>query len=131
VPVSSTPGWGKDYADASTFMVLFDSRSTAAEGNVNYSLVGLTPDQVKKFKIDGTTTGIPSVDSDIDACNVEMGDERLTCWEDLDKKLMETVVPWVPYLYANADYIVSDKVTKYEFDQAFTTPAWAHMAVSN
>jgi peptide/nickel transport system substrate-binding protein len=131
VPISSTPGWGKDYADASTFMVLFDSRSTAAEGNVNYSLVGLTADQAKTFKIDGTTTGIPSVDADIDACNVKLGDERLTCWEDLDKKLMETVVPWVPYLYANADYIVSDKVTKYEFDQAFTTPAWAHIAVSN
>jgi len=130
VPISSTPGWGKDYADASTFMVLFDSRSTAAEGNVNYSLVGLTPEQVKQFKIDGTTTGIPSVDADIDACNVKLGDERLTCWEDLDKKLMETVVPWVPYLYANADYIVSDKVTKYEFDQAFTTPAWAHIAVN-
>ena len=46
VPVSSTPGWGKDYADASTFMVLFDSRSILPEGNVNYSLVGLTADQV-------------------------------------------------------------------------------------
>ena len=42
VPVSAVPGWGKDYADSSTFMVLFDSRSILPQGNVNYSLVGLT-----------------------------------------------------------------------------------------
>jgi len=129
VPISSTPGWGKDYADASTFMVLFDSRSINAEGNVNYSLVGLTPDQVKEFKVTGTTTGIPSVDADIDACNVLLGDERNTCWEDLDKKLMETVVPWVPYLDANADFVISDAVSQYVFDQNSGDPAWAHLAV--
>jgi len=91
--------------------------------------VGLTPDQVKEFKVEGTTTGIPSVDADIDACNVLLGDERNTCWEDLDKKLMETVVPWVPYLDANADFVISDSVSKYVFDQNSGDPAWAHLAV--
>ena len=43
-PISSRPGWGKDYADVSTYAVLFDSRVTSPEGNINYSLVGLTPD---------------------------------------------------------------------------------------
>ena len=33
-------------------------------------------------------------------CNVLRGDERTQCWADLDKKLMEEVVPWVPYLDA-------------------------------
>ena len=129
VPVSSTPGWGKDYADASTFMVLFDSRSILPEGNVNYSLIGLTPEQAKKIGAKGTLEGIPSVDDDIDACNEKMDDERLKCWEDLDKKLMEEIVPWVPYLDANGDFVISDAVTNYVFDQNSTDPAWAHIAV--
>ena len=31
IPISPAPGWGKDYADPSTFMVLFDGRSITAE----------------------------------------------------------------------------------------------------
>jgi peptide/nickel transport system substrate-binding protein len=129
VPVSSTPGWGKDYADASTFMVLFDSRSILPEGNVNYSLVGLTPEQAQEVGAKGTTADIPSVNEDIDRCNELMEDERLTCWQDLDKKLMEEIVPWVPYLEANADFVTSENVTKYVFDQNSGDPAWAHLAV--
>jgi peptide/nickel transport system substrate-binding protein len=130
VPVSSTPGWGKDYADASTFMVLFDSRSILPEGNVNYSLVGLTAKQVTDMKVKGTTTGIPSVDADIDACNATIDNaERQACWEDLDKKLMEEVVPWVPYLDANADFVISEAVVNYTFDQNAGDPGWAHIAV--
>lgn len=129
IPISSTPGWGKDYADASTFMVLFDSRSTLAEGNVNYSLLGLTKEQAAEVGAEGTIDGIPSVDADIDRCNALSGEERLTCWEDLDKKLMEEIVPWVPYLDANADWITGDSITQYVYDQSFTTPAWSHIAV--
>ncbi|MBA2616470.1 MAG: hypothetical protein H0U90_11970 [Actinobacteria bacterium] len=129
IPISSTPGWGKDYADASTFMVLFDSRSTLAEGNVNYSLLGLTKEQAAEVGAEGTIDGIPSVDADIDRCNALSGEERLTCWEDLDKKLLEEIVPWVPYLDANADWITGDSITQYVYDQSFTTPAWSHIAV--
>jgi peptide/nickel transport system substrate-binding protein len=131
VPVSSTPGWGKDYADASTFMVLFDSRSILPEGNVNYSLVGLTPEEAQKIGAGGTAEGIPNVDGDIDACNAIIdADERNTCWEDLDKKLMEEVVPWVPYLFGNADFVISENVTKYVFDQNSGEPAWSRVAMT-
>ena len=129
VPISSTPGWGKDFADPSTFMVLFDSRSIIPEGNVNYSLVGLSPEQATEVGAKGTIEGIPSIDDDIDRCNELTGDERQTCWQDLDKKIMEEIVPWVPYLDANADNVVSDAVTHYEFDQSFTTPAYSKIAI--
>ncbi|MCL4290876.1 MAG: hypothetical protein KJ051_11465 [Thermoleophilia bacterium] len=131
VPASGRPGWGKDYADASTFMVLFDSRSTLPTGNINYSLVGLTPEQAAKVKASGTVEGIPSVDADIDACNViPVGDERVQCWADLDKKLMEEVVPWIPYLDATATQITGPTVTKWDFDQFSGTIAYAHVAVA-
>jgi peptide/nickel transport system substrate-binding protein len=129
VPISSTPGWGKDYADASTFMVLFDSASILPEGNVNYSLVGLTSEQAQEIGAKGTIEGIPSIDEDIKACNEALDDERLQCWMDLDQKLMEEVVPWVPYLDANADFVTSDAVTHYVYDQFAGEPAWAHMAM--
>jgi peptide/nickel transport system substrate-binding protein len=129
VPISSTPGWGKDYADASTFMVLFDSESILPEGNVNYSLVGLTPEQAQKIGAKGTIEGIPSVDEEIDRCNELQDEERQDCWVELDQKLTEEVVPWVPYLDANSDFVTSDAVTHYVYDQFSGEPAWAHMAM--
>ena len=130
VPVSAVPGWGKDFADPSTFMVLFDSRSILPQGNVNYSLVGLTPELSKKDKIEIAGSGdIPSVDADIDKCNVLLDQERLTCWEDLDKKLMETVVPWVPYLDAANVDILGPAVSKYEYDQFGGEAAFSRVAV--
>jgi peptide/nickel transport system substrate-binding protein len=130
VPVSAVPGWGKDYADPSTFMVLFDSRSILPQGNVNYSLVGLTEEQAKKDKIEAVDfAAIPSVDADIDKCNELLDDERLTCWQDLDKKLMEEVVPWVPYLDASNVDIIGPAVSKYEYDQFAGEAAFSRLAV--
>jgi ABC-type transport system substrate-binding protein len=129
VPVSAVPGWGKDYADASTFMVLFDSRSILPQGNVNYSLTGLTADYAKKNKISGNVANLPSVDADIDECNKLVDEERLTCWEDLDKKLMEEIVPWIPYLDATNVDVLGPAVTAYEYDQFSGTAAYSRVAV--
>jgi peptide/nickel transport system substrate-binding protein len=129
VPVSSTPGWGKDYADPSTFMVLFDSDSILSEGNVNYSLIGLTPDQAKDVGVTGSIQGLPSVDADIDRCSGLAGDERRDCWIELDKKLMEEIVPWVPYLDATNNDVTGPAITNYVYDQFSGTDAWAHIAV--
>ncbi len=38
---------------------------------------------------------------------------------------MEEIVPWVPYLDANADFVTSDNVTHYVFDQNSGDPAWS------
>ena len=58
-----------------------------------------------------------------------LDDERLTCWEDLDKKLMEEVVPWVPYLDASNVDIIGPAVTKYEYDQFGGEAAFSRLAV--
>jgi peptide/nickel transport system substrate-binding protein len=130
VPIHSVGGWGKDYPDASTYMVLFESGSIIPTGNVNYSLVGLTPEQAAGIDgIEGNFEGIPSVDDDIAACVPLTGDERVQCWADVDKKLMEEVVPWIPYLVFNERDVLGPAVTKYEFDQASGMTAYAHVAV--
>jgi peptide/nickel transport system substrate-binding protein len=130
VPVSSVPGWGKDYADPSTFMVLFDSASILPQGNVNYSLVGITPAQAQETNIPGNAEAVPSVDEQIKACNETVDTaERNVCFQDVDKELMENVVPWVPYLDATNVDILGPAVSKYDYDQFSGEAAFSRVAV--
>jgi peptide/nickel transport system substrate-binding protein len=132
IPISERPGWGKDYADPYTFFgELFDSRALIPTGNTNYSLVGITPaiNKAKKLGVTGNLTGIPSVNPDVDACQAKIGQDRTTCWENLDKKLMTNVVPWVPYLWANNAIIVGPNVTHWDYDQFSDTTAYSQVAV--
>jgi peptide/nickel transport system substrate-binding protein len=129
IPIASGAGWGKDYADPSTFMVLFDSASLLPEGNANYSLVGLKRNQIGPLGIKGSTANVPSVDADIDKCTALLDEERMTCWQNLDKKIMEQIVPWVPYLDAKNVGIIGPAVTKYVYDQSSGTVAYSRVAV--
>jgi peptide/nickel transport system substrate-binding protein len=132
VPFSERPGWGKDYADPYTFFgELFDSRALIPSGNTNYSLVGITPqiNTSKKLGVTGDLSNVPSVNADIDACIAKAGDERTTCWEDLDKKMMTDVVPWVPYLWSNNVTIVGPKVTHWNYDQFSDGSAYSQVSV--
>ncbi|HZD02487.1 MAG TPA: ABC transporter substrate-binding protein [Actinomycetes bacterium] len=134
IPIALNPGWGKDYPDPYSFAVLFAKSSIIATGNTNYSLVGLTPSQAGDFgiKIPAGTT-IPSVDSDIDACQAITATDpnRVSCWVNLDRKVMEEVVPWVPYLWATQPTVVNPSVTHFEFDQFSTVVSVTEVAVNN
>ena len=130
IPIGSFAGWGKDYADASTFMVLFSSQGIYPNGNNNYSLVGLTPKQASSLTgITGSVDNVPSVDSDIARCTPLVGDPRVQCWADLDKKLMEQVVPWIPYEFNKQVDVLGPAVTEYDFDQSTGQNSYAHAAV--
>jgi len=131
VQFTGTPGWGKDYADAFTyFLYLFDGRTITPEFTYNEPLVGLTEEQAKEIGIDYPEGGVPSVDADIDACiAITDLDERTDCWGTLDKKVMEEVVPWVPWIWRNYSNTISDAVTQWDFDQSVGMQAWAQVAV--
>jgi peptide/nickel transport system substrate-binding protein len=130
IPISDRSSWGKDYADPYTFFAeLFDGRSIIKEGNTNYSLVGITPAQATEFGVKGNVNGVPSVNSDIDNCNAQLAEARTTCWENLDKKLMTQVVPWVPYLWPNNVFIVAPNVTHWNYDQFTDGPAYSSVSV--
>jgi peptide/nickel transport system substrate-binding protein len=74
-------GWAKDYSDMLTFIdPLFNGDNIQPTGNVNYGMVD-----------------DPTVNSKIAECKAATGDARNTCWDDIDKYLMETVVAWVPW----------------------------------
>ena len=44
---------------------------------------------------------------------------------------MENVVPWVPYLWANAFTVTAKSVTHYEYDQFAGMISLCHIAVNN
>ncbi len=136
IPIALNAGWGKDYADPYAFVgALFDSRSIIATGNTNYPLLGLTPAKAKEVGVDipaGVT--IPNVDPDVDACQKipnTQPDQRNQCFADLDKKLMEEAVPWVPYLWAKNITITGKTVSRFEFDQFSGYLSITQMAVNN
>jgi peptide/nickel transport system substrate-binding protein len=136
IPIALNAGWGKDFADAVTFAVpLFDGRSIIATGNTNYPLLGLTPEKASELGIKiPSGAQIPSVDADIDACQKIPGDQpdqRNQCYADLDKKLMEEDVPWVPYLWAKQVTITAPSLTKWEFDQFSGYISLTQVAVNN
>ena len=114
VPIAERPGWGKDYADALTFFSpLFDGRTIIPNGNTNYSLVGITPAQCKKVGVKGNCTNVPSVnDGARQVLDARSAQPRTVCYENLDKKLMTKVVPWVPYLWSKVTRITSTNVTQ-------------------
>jgi peptide/nickel transport system substrate-binding protein len=128
-------GWAKDYADPVTFAVpLFGGSSIIPVGNTNHALVGLTPDQAAELKVDYPAGGVPSVDADIERCQAipaSDADARMGCWADLDKKLMEQVVPWVPLDWDLSTVLAAPSLTRYVFDQASAEISLTQIAVSN
>jgi peptide/nickel transport system substrate-binding protein len=128
-------GWAKDYADPVTFAIpLFAGSSIIPVGNTNHALVGLTPDQAAELKVDYPAGGVPSVDTDIQRCQAipaSDADTRMGCWADLDKKLMEQVVPWVPLDWDLATVLAAPSLTRYVFDQASAEISLTQIAVNN
>jgi peptide/nickel transport system substrate-binding protein len=134
IPFSERPGWGKDYADPYTFFgELFDSGAIIAQGNSDYSLVGITPrlNRQKKLGLTGDLKNVPSVDAEITTCETKTGQARIGCWENLDRKMMTKIVPWVPYLWANNVTIVGPKVAHWNYDQFADGSAYSQVAVKS
>jgi peptide/nickel transport system substrate-binding protein len=135
VPLSACPGWGKDYADPSTFAVLFDSSGISCEGQINYSEMGMDAAKAKECDVAAefakVKDSVPNADADIANCNALSGDDRTSCWVQFDKDLMTKYIPWVPYLWANAFTVVTPAVTTYQFDQFAGTISFCHIVVDN
>ena len=101
-------------------------------GNTNYSLVGITPqiNTEKKLGVKGNLNNIPTVEHRHRNCiDEDSGGDRTTCWENLDKKVMTQVVPWVPYLWSNNVAIVGPKVTHWNYDQFSDGTAYSQVSV--
>ena len=129
IPISSGNGWGKDYPDPVTFSTQWDGRLILPDGNQAFSLVGITPAKAKEVGATIPAGGVPSVDADIDKCQVLTGAERQACWVAFDKKVTEQIAPWVPLIDATKIHLLGPAVTQYDYDQNGTEMSLAHVAV--
>src|SRR5439155_18086201 len=139
IPISMVPGWGKDYASPYGFdFFIFDSAGIACTAAVNYSLVGMTAKQASdcgvKSEYDAYVAAngpIPSVDAKMSECVAKPADQVDTCFAELDKYLMETAVPWVPWNWGNNLIFTSPTVTQYVYDDFSGEISFSHTAVNN
>ncbi len=123
------PAWGKDYPDAYTFGVPLFSSSFLFPSYGDLALLGADAAYLKKYGY--TVTSVPSADDKIAECTAELvGDARTTCWAELDKLLMEEIVPWVPYLFDNSVDIISARINHYSYDQFAGVAAFDQMAIA-
>ena len=116
-PLCVYVGWMQDYADAYTFgPPLFDS-SSLYPACCNYSLLGASAKQLTDWGYPAGTDGPdPWTTSWRNAPRSRSVTRAYTCWADLDKFLMEDVVPWVPKTFTNENDITSARVVNYSFD---------------
>ncbi|MGH2530378.1 MAG: ABC transporter substrate-binding protein [Actinomycetota bacterium] len=142
VPIAANAKWRKDYADPYGFeFLIFNSAGITCQGSFNYANLGMTEDQAKECGGDvldawtaATHNGrnpVPSIDERMHECYVLSGEERTICWVELDRYVMEEMVPWVPYLEGKQVTIVADTVTRFEFDQFSGYVSFVHLAVNN
>jgi peptide/nickel transport system substrate-binding protein len=142
IPIAMNAGWGKDYASPYGFdFFLFNTAGLACEGSVNYANIGMTEELANecgpkvKAAYDAAVAAngpIPNVDEDMANCvTLPPGDEYNQCWFDLDTKLMEEIVPWVPYRWGSQNTTLADSVVQWNYDQSAGWTAYAHIAVDN
>jgi ABC-type transport system substrate-binding protein len=125
VALGLSAGWGKDIPSGSNFFEpLFSSGDI---GTNNYSLVGASPERLEEWGYD--VSSVPSVDDRIAQCVALVGNGQVACWANLDKYLMEKVVPWVPYLVETHADLIGNRVVHFSFDQSISMPALDRIAL--
>jgi len=130
VPISMNMTWLYDYPDVYIYLAVFSTDFLAADGNSNFSLVGLTPALAKSLGVAYPAGGIPSVDSKVSECQAASGAARLQCWIAVDKEVSGNIVPYAPFLVLNRITITGSDVTAFQFSPAATV-AFTQYAVSN
>jgi ABC-type transport system substrate-binding protein len=122
-------GLRKDLVDPSTFAdPLFGRNFLGPDACCNYSLVGADQAFLNQFGF--TVTGVPSVEAKLAGCRPLLDAERIACYAELDRQLMEEVVPGIPYLFDKRVDVVSSRIVNYSFDQFAATAALDHLAIA-
>jgi ABC-type transport system substrate-binding protein len=122
--------WIKDLVSGATyFPFLFGSPATGLTDIYGDSLLGASSSSLRRWGYH--VSSVPYVDDRIEACLPLTFGAQLRCWADLDQYLMTQVVPWIPLVSLLSGRVVSDRVTRFSFDQAwgFPFPALDQVAV--
>ena len=128
VAMTMFSGWLMDYPDPYTFHWFTNyGGNILDEYNTNYSMIGATPEQLKKYGYD--VTSVVGMDEKIDECIAELGDARIQCWAEADKILNEEVASYVPLVISQNVNIVSSCVTNYQWSVFDSQTAFDQVAL--
>ena len=117
IPLAMGWNWAQDYPNASTSLgVMFASSGIRTTASPNVSLLGATPAQLRGWGYE--VTSVPSADDRIDRCLAMVGLDQTECWADLDRYLMEEVVPVVPFASTESTHVVSERVASFSSSAA-------------
>jgi peptide/nickel transport system substrate-binding protein len=130
IPLCTSEGWVRDFPDAFAFVTGLFSSASLTPSCCDDSLTGATAAQLKSWNYTNTTP-TPNVDGQLNNCAPAQGSNRLQCYANVDKYLMENVVPWVPYRFANQVTLTSQRVTNWTFDDFATWIALDQVALVN
>ncbi|HEX9824637.1 MAG TPA: ABC transporter substrate-binding protein [Actinomycetota bacterium] len=72
----------------------------------------------------------PELEPTVQGCLALRGEARPDCWADLDRLLMEEVLPLVPYLIERNVDVVADDVVNHTLDQSTGLASVARMALA-
>src|SRR5207247_9833177 len=105
---------------ATYFPFLFGSSATGVTDGYGESLLGASPSALHRWGY--KVAVVPNVDGRIQACLPLTFGAQLRCWADLDQYLMTEVVPWIPLVGLISGRVVSDRLARFSFDQAWGFP---------
>jgi len=129
IPFTLSAGWMMDWPDAYTYMLpIAYGPSILDNGNSNYSMIGATPEQMKKYGY--SITDVPSMDDKIQACVPLTGDERINCFAEADKYLTEDIASIITYVFSNTIQIVSERVQNFTYSAFDQQMAYDQIALA-
>jgi peptide/nickel transport system substrate-binding protein len=130
VPVCPSEGWYADFADPFAFVTGLFSSGALTPSCCDDSVMAATAADLQKWGYPGTTP-TPNIDDMLNKCIPDQGTARESCYADIDKLLMETVVPWVPYRFANEVVITSPNTVNYHLDASTGWISLSQIAMKN
>jgi peptide/nickel transport system substrate-binding protein len=130
VPTCPSEGWFSDFPDPFAFVTGLFSSASLTPSCCDDSIMGATSEQLATWGYTNTTP-TPNIDSQLSTCIPLQGTERQQCYEGVDKALMETAVPWIPYRFANEVVITSQRVQNYHLNASTGWISLALVALKN
>jgi ABC-type transport system substrate-binding protein len=130
IPVCPSEGWYADFNDPYGYVTGLFSSASLTPSCCDDSNMGATSEQLRKWGYTNTTA-TPSIDSQLEQCIPTAGQARLQCYANVDKALMENVVPWVPWLFANEVVITSPRTENYHMDASAGWISLSQIALKN
>ena len=113
--------WIKDLVSGAVyFPFLFGGPPTGVTDGYGGELLGAPPSLLRAWGY--KVTSVPNVDDRIERCLSLTFGAQIRCWAQLDQYLMADVVPWIPLVGFLSGRVVSDRLTRFRFDQAWALP---------